>query len=104
MVERIAVYPVRAAPDAPLDRIQASLEAEGFRVEAADELDLAARRGADRLFVGLGAHPDGLAARWKAKSLVPGRAGELHRTAERILGEVLGEPTRRLDPSGGRQG
>jgi type IV secretory pathway ATPase VirB11/archaellum biosynthesis ATPase len=93
-VETIAVYPVKQAPDGPLERIRGALEDEGFAVSAADELDLAARRGPDRLFVGLGAEPEGLAARWKAKSLVPGRTSEVHRIAERVLGEVLGEPLR----------
>lgn len=97
MVETIAVYPVKAAPDGPLEQVRSKLEEEGFTVAEAGEFDLAARRGLDRLFVGLGARPEGLAARWKTKSLVPGRSGELHRLAGRVLGEVLGEPERVLD-------
>lgn len=102
MVETIAVYPVKAAPDGPLERIRSSLEEDGWTVQEAEELDLAARRGVDRLFVGLGARPEGLAARWKAKSLVPGRAGDVHRAAERVLGEVLGEPERVIEGGGRR--
>lgn len=97
------MYPVKAAPDGPLQRIRSSLEAEGFTVDEAEDMDLAARRGLDRLFVGLGAHPEGLAARWKAKSLIPGRASEVHHLARRILDEVLGRPARSLDPREGNR-
>jgi len=101
LVETIAVYPVHAAPDAPLARLRERLEAAGFSVDDAEELDLAARRGVDRLFVGLGAHEDGLAARWKTKSLVPGRARSTHQIAEQVLTEVLGSPERRFTPGEG---
>lgn len=100
VVETIAVFPVKAAPDAPLQRIEAALEDADFRVGEAEAFDLAARRGLDRLFLGLAAHPEGLAARWKTKSLVPGRGRETHRIVRRILGEVLGEPLRLIDPGG----
>jgi len=103
LVETIAVYPVKAAPDGPLQRIRSKLADEGFTIGEADELDLAARRGPDRLFLGLGARPEGLTARWKAKSLVPGRAGEIHRTAERIVDEVLGAPERVLQGPGAQR-
>lgn len=102
MVETIAVYPVKAAPDGPLEQVRSKLEEEGFTVYEAGELDLAARRGLDRLFVGVGARSEGVAVRWKAKSLVPGRSGDLHRLAKRVLGEVLGEPERVI--SGGTSG
>lgn len=94
------MFPVQAAPDGPLRRIETALEEAGFRVDEGDEMDLAARRGVGRLFVGLAAHPEGLAVRWKAKSLVPGRTAEVHQLARRILGEVLGEPRRTIEPGG----
>lgn len=100
VVETIAVYPVRRAPDEPLSRIQAGLEDMGFSVDTGEHVDLAARRGLDRVFVGLGPHEEGTVARWKAKSLVPGRSHEIQQRVRRILSEVLGEPTRFLDPGG----
>lgn len=101
VVETIAVYPVQAAPDGPLDQIREGLEAVGFSVGAGDEVDLAARRGLDRVFVGVAPHPDGLVARWKAKSLMPGRTHRIHEVAGGIVARVLGEPVRTLDPSEG---
>lgn len=101
VVETIAVYPVQAAPDGPLGRIEEALEDAGFDVDAGRDLDLAARRGLDRVFVGVGPHEEGLVARWKAKSLLPWRIRRLHRETQRIVGQVLGEPTGTLDPVGG---
>lgn len=98
-METIAVYPVRAAPDGPLARIREGLEAAGFDVGSGEELDLAARRGLDRVFVGVAPHPEGLVARWKAKSLVPGRTRRVHDRARRVVADALGEPTRTLDPA-----
>lgn len=93
VVETIAVYPVKAAPDGPLERIASRIEADGFTLQDSASWDLAARRGLDSVFVGLGSRERGLAARWKAKSLVPGRTRELHREVTQTIGEVLGEPT-----------
>lgn len=86
------MYPVKAAPDGPLERVASKLETDGFRLADSEAWDLSARRGLDRVFVGIGHREEGLAVRWKAKSLVPGRTHEVHREAGRAIGEVLGEP------------
>lgn len=100
MVETVAVYPAKRAPDAPLTHIEEALTDAGFRVSPASELDLAARRGADRIFLGMGPHPEGTLVRWKTKSLMPGRSRELDEIVHGILARVLGEPTRYADPAG----
>lgn len=89
-MERRLVYPVREAPDRALAHLEDALDAEGFRVEHGREFDLNARRGTDRVLVGLAPHPDGLVARIKGKSLVPGRSQDLLDTVERLLREPLG--------------
>lgn len=99
-METIAVYEVRCAPDGPLSQVREALEEDGFTVEAGEELDLDARRGLDRIFVGIGPHEDGLVVRWKAKSLVPGRAHGLHDLGRRAVTEALGQPDR-VNPAAG---
>lgn len=91
-MERRLVYPVRQAPDAALSHLERSLRREGFSVSDGREHDLAARRGADRVFVGLGPHPGGLVARVKGKALVPGRGADLIDRVEEALTEHLGPP------------
>jgi hypothetical protein len=97
-VERRFVYEVRRAPDGPLAHVERSLEDQGFRVRPGEDYDVSARRGGDRVLVGLAPHPEGLVARVKCKALVPGRTEGLHERVRAALDERLGPPTREVDP------
>jgi hypothetical protein len=94
-VEEFVLFETRRAPDRALSTLVDALESEGFATDQipSQRFDVEARRVLDRVFVGLAAHPDGLAARVKAKSLIPGRADELVLLARRALESTLGEAT-----------
>lgn len=86
------MYAARQAPDAPLAHLEDALEAKGFHVSPGEAYDVSARRGGDRVLVGLAPHPKGLVARVKCKALIPGRSGDLHETVQAALDERLGTP------------
>jgi hypothetical protein len=96
-VEHRFVYEVRRAPDAPLAHVERSLEDQGFHVKPGQDYDVSARRGGDRVLVGLAPHPDGLLARVKCKGLVPGRGDRLLELVRGALDERLGAPDREVD-------
>lgn len=102
MEERL-VFPVRAGPDATLAGLRAELEARGFRVRIGRSYDLVGRRGLDRVFIGIGPDPRGLAARVKAKSLVPGRARRLLSEAGALVTSRLGVAFERSSTPGVRR-
>lgn len=91
-MERRFLFPVRQAPDPALAHLEAALERDGFRVERGREHDVDARSGAERVLVGLAPHPEGLVARVKGKTLIPGRAEQLVERAVSALSETLGTP------------
>lgn len=89
-MERRFVYPVQVAPDAALAHVERTLQADGFSVATGREYDVNARRGGDRVLVGIAPHPQGLVARVKCKALLPGRSDDLVERVETILSEHLG--------------
>lgn len=97
-MERRHVFPVKRAPDAALVHLADELEDAGFSVDTGAVFDISARRGADRVLVGIAPHPRGLVARVNCKAALPGRGRTLHALVERALRERLGDPDAEASP------
>ncbi|MDX1610958.1 MAG: hypothetical protein R3185_01230 [Candidatus Thermoplasmatota archaeon] len=95
-MEQLLVFKVRATPDRPLALVEEALAADGFRWSHGERYDRVGKRTLDRVYLGLGPHPQGLAARVKTKSLVPGRSTKLMDRVEGVLHEALGPAWRRV--------
>lgn len=96
-VEHLVVFEAQQSPDPLLDELARTLGSRGYTVQQAHRYDLVVRKGPVRGLVGLGPHPVGLAARIKAKGLIPGRARDLTDEIVTLLAERLGPPTDRTD-------
>ncbi len=96
-MERLVVFGAKRGPDPLLDELTQRLRSRGYTVEAGQRYDLVVRKGPVRGFVGLGPHPEGLAARIKTKGLLPGKADALLDEVVDLLAERLGMPTDRTD-------
>lgn len=97
-MERRHVYPVKRAPDAALVYLAEQLEGVGFSVDTGAVYDVSARRGGDRVLVGIAPHPRGLVARVNCKAALPGRGRDLHELVEGLLSERLGDPDAEASP------
>lgn len=82
------------APDAALAQVREGLEREGFTVGTGARFDVSARRGVERVLVGVAPHEEGLVARVNCKAAGPGRAERLHQRVADLLSERLGSPRR----------
>lgn len=96
-MEHLVVFETKTGPDPLLDHLTRNLRASGYTVEPGQGYDLVVHRGPVRGFVGLGPHPEGLAARIKTKGLIPGRSGALLDEIVELLAQRLGTPTQRTD-------
>lgn len=93
-VEKRFVFDVREAPDRVLWLVERSLEEAGFSVKAGRFFDVSARRGAERVFVGVAPHEVGVVARVRGQAIVPGKAEALVDRVGTWLVEGLGAPVR----------
>ncbi len=91
-MEQLLVFDARVPMDGLLARLSGRFSSRGYTVEAAETFDLEIKGTGTRAFVGIGAHPEGLAARIKCKALIPGNARELLVEVRGELIEALGEP------------
>lgn len=96
-MEHLVVFEAKQGPDPLLDELTRVLRSRGYTVEAGHRYDLVIAKGPTRGFVGVGPHPEGLAARIKTKGLVPGKAGDLLDEVVELLAARLGTPTDRSD-------
>lgn len=96
-MEHLVVFEAKQGPDPLLDHLAGGLRSRGYSVEAGQRYDLVVHKGPVRGFVGLGPHPEGLAARIKTKGLIPGRSSDLLDEIVELLAQRLGTPTDRTD-------